>query len=304
LKGADNPPARIGQRLELSGLLELLALDLVRARDNVERIRLLDELTAAADASDELRQLFFEDRTQVQGCTGLAVFLARRLSHPLRQGDSVETEVGFVLSIVRVLAAMCFDMQLRTSCLDGLSLNDLVDNLLARGAESYAGIAKGNDEAAHARCCVLREDLMDAQAALLLALDAMQQYEDFRLHRQQQMRGLLVDRPTSVMQQALRSTALAQWLPKFFKRVCIAISRAAIALERQNELEEDEKDESDVDEGETDEEDDGAEALAPPQILALWRSVTVLDLLGKGDDAAGSDQVLGLLLRTRRDYIE
>ncbi|KAE9034289.1 hypothetical protein PR001_g7846 [Phytophthora rubi] len=308
LQIADNLPARTEQRLELSRLLEILALELVRARDDIERIHLLDELTAAAYASVELKHLFFEDRTQVQGSTGLAAFLVRQLSHPLRPGNGDETRVEFILSVVRVLDAMCFDMQLQTSCLDRLCLNELAGNLLARGAESYAVGDKSEGGCIDVHTRVLREDLMDAEAALLLSLDAMQQCEDFRLHQHQQMRGLLVERSTSVMQHALRSPALSLWLSKFFKRVCIAVSRAAIAVENQEDIETEGGDEDEVDqEGETDEEEDEfdrSEALDPLQMLSLWRSVTVLELLVKSDVALGSDQVLGQLLRTRKDYIE
>ncbi|KAG6576539.1 WD40 repeat-containing protein [Phytophthora cinnamomi] len=310
LQFPDSLPARTEQRLELASLLEMLALDLVRARDDIERIHLLDELTAAAYSSVELKQLFFEDRTQVQGSTGLAAFLVRQLSCPLRPGNGDETKVEFILSVVRVLDAMCFDMQLQTSCLDRLSVNELAGNLLARGAESYTVGDKSADGSVDMHTRVLREDLMDAEAALLLSLDGIQQYEDFRLHQHQQMRGLLVERSTSVMQHALRSPALSVWLPKFFKRVCVAISRAAIAVEIQHEVEgsEIEEREGNLDqEDETDEEEDESdrsEALDPLQMLSLWRSVTVLELLVKSDVAMGSDQVLGQLLRTRKDYID
>lgn len=283
----------------------MLALDLVRARDDIERIHLLDELTAAAYSSVDLKQFFFEDRTQVQGSTGLAAFLVRQLSHPLRPGNGDETRVEFILSVVRVLDAMCFDMQLQTSCLGRLCLNELAGNLLARGAESFSVGVRSDGGSIDMHMRVLREDLMDAEAALLLSLDAMQQCEDFRLHQHQQMRGLLVERSTSVMQHALRAPALSLWISKLFKRVCIAVSRAAIAVENR---ETEESDDGEVDEeGETDEEEDesdGSEALEPLQMLSLWRSVTVLELLVKSDVAVGSDQVLGQLLRTRKDYIE
>ncbi|GMF29381.1 unnamed protein product [Phytophthora lilii] len=283
----------------------------MRAHNNVERTHLLDELTAAADSSGELKQLFFEDRTQVEGCTGLAPYLAHQLSRPLRCSDYAGPEIEFVLSVVRLLGAMCFDMQLQTSCLDMLSVNELVANLLARGAESFNTQDNSREEVIDVSLRVLREDLMDAQAALLLALDAMQQYEDFRLYQHQQMRGLLIERTTSVMQQALHAPALTQWLPKFFKRVCVAVSRVAIAIEQEHECEDDDTVQSEVegeDEGgETDieeDESDFSEALDPLQMLALWRSVTVLDLFVKSDVAAGSDHIPGLLLRTRKDYIE
>ncbi|KAG7381277.1 hypothetical protein PHYPSEUDO_006248 [Phytophthora pseudosyringae] len=311
LQYADNAPLRTEQRLELSRLLEMLALDLVRARDDIERTRLVEELTAAAYSSDELRRLFFEDRSQLQGCTGLAAYLVCQLSYPLRQGERVERRLAYLLSIVRALSVMCFDIQLRTSCLEVLSLNELVNNLLARGAESYADGDRVKDDSADMHDWVLREDFMDAQAALLLALDAMQQYEDFRVHQHQQMRGLLIERSTSVMHQALRAPAFPQWLPKFFKRICIAISRAAIAQDELEDSETEKNDEADMsEEGETDdeEEDDDSDcrgALESSQMLALWRGVAVLELLVKCDVASGSsDQVLGELLRTRKDYIE
>ncbi|GMF43120.1 unnamed protein product [Phytophthora fragariaefolia] len=302
---AANRPARTEQRLELSRLLEIFAFDLVRARDDMERIHLINELTAAAYSSVELKQLFFEDRTQVQGCTGIALFLARQLSHPIRAGIDGKTRVELILSVVRTLDAMCFDMQLQTSCLGKLSLNELAGNLLARGAESYSVSGKGSD-AIDMHLRVLQEDLVDAEAALLLSLDAVQQFEDFRLHQRQRMHGLLVERSTSVMQHVLRSPALSLWLSKFFKRLCIAVSRAAIAIENQQELVASESGEEEVEE-ETDEEDDEfdeCEALSPHQMLSLWRSVTVLELLVKSDITLGSDQVLGELLRTRKDYIE
>ncbi|POM74761.1 Hypothetical protein PHPALM_8229, partial [Phytophthora palmivora] len=302
LQKVDNMPSRIEQRLELSPLLEMLAMDLVRAHDDVERTQLLDELTAAAHFSNDLRQLFFEDRTQVQGCSGLAVFLIRQLSYPLRQNESSKVKLEFLLSIVRLLSTMCFDMQLQTSCLNKLSLGELVHHLLARGAESYAVGDKTIDDVR-----ILREDFMDAQATLLLALDGMQQNEDFRLHQHQQMRGLMIERATSVMQQALRAPALQQWLPKFFKRVCIAMSRAAIAVERQHKLESNETKVNSKAVEERDEQDsdfDCREALDPLQLLALWRCVTVLELLMKGDVDSSTNQVLDVLLQTRKDCID
>ncbi|KUF93016.1 CRN8 protein [Phytophthora nicotianae] len=288
------------QRLELTNLLELFVLDLVRARDDVERAHLIDELTTAAYSSDELRQLFFEDRTQVSGCIGLVALLARHLSLPLRRSENIEARVDFLLSIARVFSAMCFDMQLRTSCFDVLAPNELVRNLLARGVESYDKAEDGSvDE--H----VVREDFIDAQAAVLLALDAMQQYEDFRSHQHQQMRGLLIERSTSVMQQAIRAPTFAEWLPKFFERVCIAVSRAVIAIERHEKREIEEVQYSEQEETEDEEDDvDCREGLEPSQMLALWRCVTVLDLLVRCDVASGSDQVLAILLRTRKDYIK
>ncbi|OWZ20939.1 hypothetical protein PHMEG_0004583 [Phytophthora megakarya] len=298
LQISNNTPSRIEQRLELSRLLEMFAMDLVRACDDGERINLLKELTTAAYSSNDLRQLFFDDRTQIQGCTGLAVYLIRQLSYPLRRNETSQVRMEYLLSVARLLSIMCFDMQLRTSCLNKLSLNDLVRNLLARGAESYATSDKTKDDL-HVR--VSRENFMDIQASLLLALDGMQQNEDFRLHQHQQMRGLLIERPTSVMQQALRAPALPEWLPKFFKRVCIAISRAAIAIERQHELENVNYHVDETDEGD---DSDCREALEPAQILALWRCVTVLELLVKSDVASGTYQILEVLLHTRKDCID
>ncbi|KAF1778141.1 hypothetical protein Pcac1_g456 [Phytophthora cactorum] len=301
LQRTDNTPSRLEQRLELTNLLETFVVDLVRARDDVERTHLLDELTTAAYSSDELRQLFFEDRTQVPGCTGLVALLARQLSLPLRRSENIDARVDFLLSTARVFSAMCFDMQLRTSCFDMLSPNELVRNLLTRGVESYDKVEDGSVDAR-----VVRENFIDAQAAVLLALDAMQQYEDFRLHQHQQMRGLLIERSTSIMQQAARAPVFPEWFPKFFKRICIALSRAAIAIERQHDLNEIEEVQW-SERGETDDEEDEfdcREALKPSQMLALWRCVTVLDLLVKSDVASGSDQVLAILLRTRKDYID
>ncbi|EEY56683.1 uncharacterized protein PITG_20592 [Phytophthora infestans T30-4] len=297
LQRADNA---LEQRLELTNLLEMFVLDLARARDDIERTGLLKELTAAAYSSDELRQLFFEDRTQVSDCTGLVALLGRQLSIPLRRSDNTKARVEFLFSIASVFSAMCFDMQLRTSCFDKLAPHELVCNLLARGVESYD---KAEDISVDTH--VVREDFIDAQAAVLLALDAMQQYEDFRSHRHQQMRGLLIERSTSVMQQATKAPAFPDWLPKFFKRVCIAVSRAAIAIERLEdcELEGDQRKEQ----GESDDKEDGfacTGALKPAQVLSLWRCVTVLDLLVKCDVASGSDQVLAILLRTRKYYID
>ncbi|KAG1710751.1 hypothetical protein DVH05_013476 [Phytophthora capsici] len=282
----------------------MLVSDLTRARDDIERSCLLDELTTAANCSGELKKLFFEDRTHSQGCAGLGALLVRQFSTRLRPRENVEVKVEFLLSSARVLGVMCFDMQPRTNYLETLSVSELVPNLLGRGAESYTIGCKEHDGGdVHAR--VLREDFMDAQASLLLALDTMQQYEDFRLHQHQQMRGLLIERSTSVMRQALQAPAFAEWLPKFFKRLCIAVSRAAIAVEHQHELDDTEK--SEDEEEETDEEDDGVdcrEALEQVQVLALWRLAAVLELLLQSDVASGGDQVLGILLRTRKDCIE
>ncbi|KAK1944890.1 hypothetical protein P3T76_003423 [Phytophthora citrophthora] len=298
LQLVDNKPE---QRLELTRLLEMLVSDLARAHNDTERSRLLDELTAAAYCSRELKKLFFEDRTHSQGCIGLGALLVRQFSNRLRPRENVETKVEFLLSITRLLGVMCFDMQPRTSYLELLAVGELVPNLLGRGAESYTVNCKAHD-GDDVRACVLREDFMDAQASLLLALDAMQQYEDFRLHQHQQMRGLLIERSTSVMRQALQASAFPEWLPKFFKRLCIAMSRAAIAIEQQHELEDD-----DIEvEGGIDEDDDFncREALEQSQILALWRCAAILELLLQSDVASGGDQVLGILLRTRKDCID
>ncbi|KAG1687527.1 hypothetical protein DVH05_005141 [Phytophthora capsici] len=280
----------------------MLVSDLTRARDDIERSCLLDELTTAANCSGELKRLFFEDRTHSQGCAGLGALLVRQFSTRLRPRENVEVKVEYLLSSARVLEVMCFDMQPRTNYLETLSVSDLVPNLLGRGAESYTiGCKESDGGDVHAR--VLREDFMDAQASLLLALDTMQQYEDFRLHQHQQMRGLLIERSTSVMRQALQAPAFAEWLPKFFKRLCIAMSRAAIAVEHQHELDDTEKSEDEV----TDEEGDGfdcREALEQVQVLTLWRLAAVLELLLQSDVASGGDQVLGILLRTRKDCIE
>ncbi|RLN44852.1 hypothetical protein BBO99_00000669 [Phytophthora kernoviae] len=255
------------------------------------RSHLLDELTAAGTSCDELKYLFFEDRTQFQGYTGLAAFLVNQLTFPLRLGDGSEARLGFNLSAVRVLSVMCFDVQLRSSAVGMLALNKLVGHLLARGIESYAIREKSSGESVYLHARVLREDFLDAQTALLLALDAMQQHEDYKLYQQQRLEGSLCEESTSVAQLMLRAPTLTQWLPKFFKRICIALSRVAITIETFE----------DIGDGESEE---GSDSIDSDQTLALWRGVTVLELLVHSDIATRDNQVLSLLLRTRKDYIE
>lgn len=281
------------QRLELMHLLEKLVMELLRARDDIERIGLLDELTTAADALIALKQLFFQDRTQISGCPGLAVYLVRQLSTPLRPN---ETRVAYLLSIVRLLGVMFFEVQLHRSCFDLLSINELVCNLLARGVESFAICDQTQARADQRTLC---EQFMDAQAAVLLAVDTMQQAN--RFHLLQHPKAMGIDTDKSVMLQATQAPAFVEWLPKFFKRICIAMSRVAIAIERLKSS----KIEKEA--GGTDEEDENVDdrgALKSSKVLTLWQGVTVLELLVKHEAALDREQVGEVLLRTRPEYID
>ncbi|RLN97247.1 hypothetical protein BBJ28_00010385 [Nothophytophthora sp. Chile5] len=265
-----------------------LVLDLASARDDQQRSRLLDELTVAASSSAELQQLFFENRTPLEDCVGLAAFLVQQLTRSSLPEGSSESQLTFLLSSVRVLGAMCFDASSQTRFLNTLALEELVSHVLARGAECYA---VNGLKPPRMNLRILREELLDAQAALLLALDAMQQHEDFRLYQQQTQLGLLHEQTVSVAQLALRAPALATWLSKFFKRVCIAVSRVATAIERQQ----DEQEASSSRRRST---------IESQQALALWRNVSVLELLVEGDAISNDKQVPTLLLHSRKDYIK
>ncbi|CEG40305.1 WD40 repeat-containing protein [Plasmopara halstedii] len=280
------------KRLELMSLLKLFITELAQAQDDVKRSDLLDELSTAAHVSTELKQLFFEDRTLVSGCVGLAVYLARELSISVRQ---TETRVMYLLSIMRVFDVMCFDMQLQANQIEMLSMNELASNLLAQGVESFAlkSITRK-----------MRKKFMVAQAALLLALDTVQQNEDFRLCPRQMMRRM-GENPTSVMLLAIQAPAFIDWLPKFFKTICVAVSRTAIAIEglKKGKIEKNEwSEEKKMVEEELDIDDE--DPLESSEILALWQCVSVLELLVKSDIVLGGKQVCAVLLRTRRDHID
>ncbi|RLN95054.1 hypothetical protein BBJ28_00023013 [Nothophytophthora sp. Chile5] len=265
-----------------------LVLDLASARDDQQRSRLLDELTVAASSSAELQQLFFENRTPLEGCVGLAAFLVQQLTRSLLPEGSSESQLTFLLSSMRVFGAMCFDASSQTRFLDTLSLEELVSHVLARGADCYA---VNGLKPPRMSMRILREELLDAQAALLLALDAMQQHEDFRLYQQQIQLDLLHEQTVSVAQLALRAPALATWLSKFFKRICIAVSRVATAIERRQDEQEASSSRS-------------RSTTESQQALSLWRNVSVLELLVEGDAISNDKQVLALLLHRRKDYIK
>jgi hypothetical protein len=324
--------------LELSDRLEVLLADLMEllpAFDGIDSddrywqsAQLLLELAAALSCNPPLQRLVLASKTRLavdwtrsissyQTATGegVAVGLPVLLVQVLEAmavsprgtetpGSASEGRLELTGSVVRVLEALLFDSHWlrseREVFLRSVRVSELVRCLQGAVLACYES---SNSQERGEEWHVLWEELLDAQAALLLELDDVLVCEaDLEIAPPESP-------PTSgVATMLVKTVGFWKWIEKLVKRICISVAsveRHAPVLSRgesNSNGDSDGEDNGDEDEDEDEGEDRWTARRRAARLwsLALWRNVALLDLLV----AHSRDAVVAHLRDRRRDYIE
>lgn len=298
---------------ELSELLDSLVADLVAEPGHLERSVLLNELATAGTCNRQLQRLFFANRVRLvsisavnesdniderSSCFGLPALLVDDLNALLaaKPGmcDDTCLRIGsleYIASALNVLERMCFRGYLLPERLH-FFLETPIDDLIAiitspvrrcrhryhhRSIDSCTrhddSELKEDEEAA--ALVLAAEEILDAQVALALELEALQQEANLvdgshLSHRQS----------THVPQLIVRSPSFPTWVGKLVKRICRSVARAEVELELLQ----------------------ATRRQGSHWSLALWRNAKLLDMLWNAPCA--TTDVLSLLSETRVDYIK
>uniref|UniRef100_K3WH80 Uncharacterized protein n=1 Tax=Globisporangium ultimum (strain ATCC 200006 / CBS 805.95 / DAOM BR144) TaxID=431595 RepID=K3WH80_GLOUD len=292
--------------LELSELLDTLLDEFIAASSEnntlQKRSELLNELATAGTCNPRLQELFFANRTQLPRISSSSTSDTARLSH-----SSMDVVVGlpaflvqelldlivvtsdqedredcdsigrleYATSMLNLLYRMCFDGQFipqRLQFFLETSMEELICILTStirrrERQRSYKSIDQQRQHRQQAR--LGKENLLDAQVALLLELEVLQQEANLvdprtaGLHPPKHLPQLLVRSPTFPM-----------WIGKLFKRIAISASRAETELDQSPSC----------------------------WSLTLWRDVRLFDMVWNAPDVANRD-VLSIVRTSRIDYI-